>query len=146
VAVGVGRHAGDPAHLHDVALAADLLEQPLGAEAAVRDLVVRRDVRLRVRDGLVDATVTIPRAFASARTPLSAFRSDGLKMIALAPAEMRLRMPAICSAAPPLMFETTTLLTLPLALASALTAQIDSSRQPLPTRVLLTPMTHLPVA
>ena len=49
VAVGVGRHAGDAAHLDDVALAAELLEQPLGAEAAVRDLVVRHVVGLRAR-------------------------------------------------------------------------------------------------
>ena len=37
-----------------------------------------------------------------------------------------------------------TLLTLPLASACALTAQIISSRQPLPARVLLTPMTKSP--
>ena len=49
-------------------------------------------------------------------------------------------MSAICSAGPPLRLATITLLTLPLASACALTAQIISSRQPLPTSVLETPM------
>src|SRR5262245_48510251 len=61
-------------------------------------------------------------------------------MIAFAPAEIRLRMSALCSAGPPLRFATTTLLTTPLA--SAFTAQIISSRQPLPTSVFETPSTN----
>src|SRR5436309_10480600 len=63
-------------------------------------------------------------------------------MIAFAPAEIRLRMSAACSAGPPFRSATITLLTLPLAAASALTAQIISSRQPLPTSVLETPRTY----
>src|SRR5262245_29252883 len=64
-------------------------------------------------------------------------------MIAFAPAEIRLRMSALCSAGPPLRFATTTLLTTPLATAWALTAQIISSRQPLPTSVFETPRTYV---
>ena len=63
-------------------------------------------------------------------------------MIAFAPAEIRLRMSAICSAGPPLRLAMITLLTMPLAFACALTAQIISSRQPLPTSVFETPMTY----
>src|SRR5436309_10430464 len=63
-------------------------------------------------------------------------------MIAFAPAEIRLRMSAACSAGPPFRSATITLLTLPLAAACALTAQIISSRQPLPTSVLETPRTY----
>jgi hypothetical protein len=74
-------------------------------------------------------------------TGLSFSRSDGLTTIALTPCEMRLRRSAICSVGPPLRLATITLLTLPLASDSALTEQIISSRQPLPTSVLLTPMT-----
>jgi hypothetical protein len=39
---------------------------------------------------------------------LSAFGLDGLMMMALAPAEIRLRMSALCSAGPPLRLATTT--------------------------------------
>src|SRR6266511_4019745 len=84
----------------------------------------------------------MPLSFACLMTGLSFSRSDGLTMIALKPCEMRLRRSAICSVGPPLRLATTTLLTLPLASASALTEQIISSRQPLPTRLLLTPTTH----
>ena len=70
---------------------------------------------------------------------MSALPLDGLMMIAFAPAEIRLRISAICSAGPPLRFATITLLTMPLAAACALTAQIISSRQPLPTSVFETP-------
>src|ERR671935_94444 len=69
-------------------------------------------------------------------------RSEGLTTIASTPWEMRLRRSAICSVGPPLRLATTTLLTLPLASDSALTEQIISSRQPLPTSVLLTPTTY----
>ena len=86
----------------------------------------------------------MPRAAAWAITALSALPLDGLMMIALAPAEIRLRMSAICSAGPPLRFATITLLTLPLASACALIAQIISSRQPLPTSVFDTPSTYGP--
>ena len=89
-------------------------------------------------------TILTPRAAAWATTALSAFALDGLMMIAFAPAEIRLRMSAICSAGPPLRLATITFETLPLESAWALTAQIISSRQPLPTSVLLTPSTHLP--
>src|SRR4051794_4306528 len=65
-------------------------------------------------------------------------------MIAFAPAEIRLRMSAICSAGPPFLFATITLLTLPLAAAWALIEQIISSRQPLPTSVFDTPSTYGP--
>ena len=91
-------------------------------------------------------TTSTPRAAACATTALSALALDGLMMIAFAPAEIRLRMSAICSAGPPLRLATMTLQTLPLASACALTAQIISSRQPLPTSVLLTPRTYFPVA
>ena len=85
----------------------------------------------------------MPRASACAITAFSALPLDGLMTIALAPAEIRLRMSAICSAGPPLRFATTTLLITPLAFAWALMAQIISSRQPLPTSVFETPSTHL---
>src|SRR4051812_17166400 len=75
-------------------------------------------------------------------TGFSAAASAGLAMIALAPAEIRLRIAAICSGAPPFWFWTMTLLTLPLAAACALIEQIISSRKPLPTSVLLTPITY----
>src|SRR6476659_1815623 len=76
-------------------------------------------------------------------TAFSALPLDGLMTIALAPAEIRLRMSAICSAGPPLRFATMTLEITPLAFAWALIAQIISSRQPLPTSVLETPMTYV---
>src|SRR4051812_39255770 len=79
-------------------------------------------------------------------TPFSAVELDGLMMIALAPAEIRLRMSAVCSAAPPLRFASLTDLTTLLAVACALTAQIISSRQPLPTSVLDTPRMNGPAA
>ena len=91
-------------------------------------------------------TIFTPRAAACATTELSALALDGLMMIAFAPAEIRLRMSAICSAGPPLRLATMTFETLPLASACALTAQIISSRQPLPTSVLLTPSTYFPGA
>ena len=84
----------------------------------------------------------MPRAAACAITALSALPLDGLMMIALAPAEIRLRMSAICSAGPPFRFATMTLLTLPLAFACALIEQIISSRQPFPTSVFETPSTQ----
>jgi hypothetical protein len=62
-------------------------------------------------------------------------------MIALTPCEISWRMPAACCCAVAFWFQTTTFVTLPLARACALTAQIISSRQPLPTSVLDTPMT-----
>ena len=79
-------------------------------------------------------------------TGLSASRSDGLMMIAFAPAEMRLRMSAICSDGPPLRLATITFETRPEASASALIEQIISSRQPLPISVLETPTTYLSAA
>src|SRR5215212_7022448 len=88
-------------------------------------------------------TTLIPRAAACWITELSAVELDGLMMIAFAPAEIRLRMSALCSAAPPFRFATITLLTTPLAFACAFTAQIISSRQPLPTSVFETPITYL---
>src|SRR5262245_15906140 len=54
VAVGVGRDAGDAAHLDDVALTAELLEEPLGTEPPVGDLVVRDVVGALGGDPLVD--------------------------------------------------------------------------------------------
>ena len=54
VAIAVGRCAGGAAHVDDVALAADLLEQPLRAEIGVFFLVVRDDVGRRLGDRLVD--------------------------------------------------------------------------------------------
>src|SRR3954466_10478101 len=83
-----------------------------------------------------------PRRLASAITEFSAVASAGLMMIAFAPEEIRLRIAAICSGAAPFWLETRTLLTLPLAAACALTAQIISSRHPLPTSVLETPRTY----
>src|SRR4051812_3858837 len=88
-------------------------------------------------------TTLTPRALACAITELSALALDGLITMALAPAEIRLRMSAICSAGPPLRLATMTLLTTPLAFDCALIAQIISSRQPLPTSVLETPMTKV---
>src|SRR3954447_18405476 len=86
--------------------------------------------------------IVTPRFFASAITEFSAVASAGLMMIALAPDEIRLRIAAICSGAAPFWLETSTFETLPLASACALTAQIISSRQPLPTSVLETPSTY----
>src|SRR3954447_11814121 len=80
-----------------------------------------------------------PRLLASEMTELSAVASAGLMMIAFAPEEIRLRIAAICSGAAPFWLDTRTLLTAPLASACALTAQIISSRQPLPTSVFETP-------
>ena len=54
MAVGIRRNAGDSPHLDHVALAAELLEQPGRAKAAVRDLVVRRVVGLWRSHALVD--------------------------------------------------------------------------------------------
>src|SRR3954451_14593748 len=54
VAVGVRGRAGGAAHVDDVALAVELLEQPLAAEVAVLLLVVGHEVRAGLRDGLVD--------------------------------------------------------------------------------------------
>src|SRR5215217_1663582 len=88
-------------------------------------------------------TTLIPRAAACWITGLSAVALEGLMMIAFAPAEIRLRMSALCSAGPPFLFATITLLTTPLAFACALTAQIISSRQPLPTSVFETPITYV---
>ena len=62
-------------------------------------------------------------------------------MMALAPWEIRFWRSWICSVGPPFLEMAMTLLTLPLASAWALTEQIICSRQPLPARVLLTPMT-----
>src|SRR5947208_7413670 len=84
----------------------------------------------------------MPRAAACAITLFRALGLDGLTTIAFAPAEMRFRRSAFCSAGPPFRFATFTELTLPLASASALTEQIISSRQPLPTSVLETPRTY----
>src|ERR1700726_1274710 len=84
----------------------------------------------------------MPLALASAITGLSAAASAGLARIALAPAEMSVRIAAICSGAPPFWFWTSTLLTLPLARAWAFAPQIISSRKPLPTSVLVTPRTN----
>ena len=64
-------------------------------------------------------------------------------MIAFAPDEIRLRMPAICALASPLTLWTRTSSTWPEASACALTEQIISSRQPLPTSVLLTPILYI---
>src|SRR4029453_19265803 len=54
VAVGVGGHAVDPAHVQDVALAAELAHHPLGARAAVGDLVIGGHIGRRLGHGLVD--------------------------------------------------------------------------------------------
>ena len=63
-------------------------------------------------------------------------------MMILAPAEIRLRMSAICSEGPPLRLARMTLETLPDARASALMEQTISSRQPLPMSVFETPTTY----
>src|SRR3954451_5592280 len=86
--------------------------------------------------------ICTPRRLASEITEFSAVASAGLMMIAFAPDEIRLRIAAICSGAAPFWLATRTLDTLPLARACALTAQIISSRQPLPTSVLDTPRTY----
>ena len=83
----------------------------------------------------------MPWAIASSMTGLSCSRSDGLTMIASTPCEIRFWRSWICSVGPPFLEIAMTSLTSPLASAWALTAQIISSRQPLPARVLLTPMT-----
>jgi len=116
-----------------------LLEQPRCAEAAVRDLVALWACGAVTRWS-TDTTFT-PRDAAWAITAFSAFGLDGLTTIAFAPAEIRLRRSAFCSAGPPFRFATLTELTLPLASACALTEQIISSRQPFPTSVFETPMT-----
>ena len=62
-------------------------------------------------------------------------------MIASTPCEIRFCRSVIWSVGPPFLEIAITSLTCPLASDSALTAQIISSRQPLPASVLLTPMT-----
>ena len=52
--VGVRGYAVDAAHLHDLARAAQLLEQPLGSELRVRGLVIGGDVGAFGRNRLVD--------------------------------------------------------------------------------------------
>src|SRR5262249_13605574 len=79
-------------------------------------------------------------------TGSSALRSDGLTIMMLQPAEIRLRRSAICSDGPPLRLARMTLETLPDAKASALIEQTISSRQPLPTSVLETPTTYFSAA
>ena len=54
VAVGVGRVTGEAARVPDGALAAELIEQPLGAELRVLDLVVVQVPGVRVGDVGVD--------------------------------------------------------------------------------------------
>src|SRR5580700_9792004 len=88
----------------------------------------------------------MPLSAACLITGLSASRSDGLRMIALTPAEIRLRISAICSDGPPLRLATITFETRPEASASALIEQIISSRQPLPISVLETPTMYLSAA
>src|SRR5690349_18117116 len=85
----------------------------------------------------------MPRRSASLITGSSALRSAGLMTIALAPDEIRLRMPWIGALASPLTLWTSTSETWPEARACAFTAQIISSRQPLPTSVLLTPILYI---
>ena len=53
VAVAVRRRAGSAAHIDDITLAAQLLEQPLGAEIGVVFLVVRDDIGRRVGHRLI---------------------------------------------------------------------------------------------
>jgi hypothetical protein len=146
MAIGVGGHAIDAAHFHDIALAVQLLEQPGRAGLAIGDLIVRQDIGFGRGNGLVDGTTTMPLSAACLITGLSASRSDGLTMIALTPAEIRLRKSAICSAGPPLRLATITFETMPEASAWALIEQIISSRQPLPISVLETPTTNLSAA
>ncbi len=74
-------------------------------------------------------------------TGLSFSRSEGFTMMAFTPWEMRFCMSWICSVGPPFLEMAMTLLTWPDASDCALTAQIISSRQPLPANVLLTPIT-----
>ncbi len=83
----------------------------------------------------------MPWAIASSMTGLSCSRSDGLTMIASTPCEIRFWRSWICSLGPPFLEIAITWLACPLASASAFTAQIISSRQPLPASVLLTPIT-----
>src|SRR5450631_3433077 len=79
-------------------------------------------------------------------TGLSASRSEGLTMITLTPAEIKLRRSAICSEGPPLRLAMTIFDTNPEASACALMEQIISSRQPFPVNVLETPTTYLSAA
>ena len=83
----------------------------------------------------------MPWAMASSITGFNCSRSDGFTMIASTPCEIRFCRSAIWSVGPPFLLIAMTSLTWPLASDWALTAQIISSRQPLPARVLLTPMT-----
>ena len=144
VAVVVGGDAADAAHLDDVALAAERLRRGTRRRACRRrpGRWWRRRPRAR-STAWSTATTLMPRASASLMTGLSASRSAGLTMIALAPDEIRLRMPAICALASPLTLWTSTSSTWPEASACAFTEQIISSRQPLPTSVLLTPILYI---
>ena len=54
MAVGVGGHAVDAAHFDDLAGAANLLEEPLGAELGVGGLVVGHHIGALGRDRLID--------------------------------------------------------------------------------------------
>src|ERR1700694_2465297 len=89
------------------------------------------------------ATTTMPLAAASLITGLSASRSDGLRTMALTPAEIRFRRSAICSAGPPLRLAIVTCVTTPDAFPWALMEQIISSRQPFPVKVLETPTLYV---
>ena len=92
VAVGVGRVAGDAAHVVDVARAAELVEQPLGAELGVLDLVVVEVVGVGVGDVGVDRDGLDAGCLASSRAGLRPSGLFGLKTIASTPAAIRSRM------------------------------------------------------
>ena len=140
VAVAVGRRAGRAAHVDDVALAADLLEQPLGTEIGVLLLVIRDDVGRRLGDGLVDRHDDDPGLGRFLDARLMPSGSAGLTTMALTPAPIRLRMSSSCPAASVFRCAMLSDSTLPEASACAFIAQIISSRQPLPCTVLDTPI------
>ena len=140
ITVGVGGDAIDAAHVGDVALATQLLEQPLGSETPVGHLVVGDDIGAlgghRLVDGdhddaLLDGRLD-DRVEGLAVGRVEDDRVDALGDEALEVGDLL--------GGPPLRLTTTTSSTTPLASASALIAQIICSRQPLPTRVLDTPI------
>jgi hypothetical protein len=83
----------------------------------------------------------MPRALACAAIGFSAAAFDGLMMSALTPAEIRLRMSAICPAVSVCRCASITFETFPLASASARIEQSMPSRQPFPTSVFDMPST-----
>ena len=132
MAVVVGRMAGEAAHVVDLALAAELLEQPLGADLAVADLVVREVVRLRVghvgvdRDGLDAGRLRLVEGRVE-RVRAARVEDDRVDVLRDQVTDL-LKLPVASS----FWWSQVPDVTCPDASASALAVQSCSSRKPLP--------------